>query len=484
MIKLLKSVKDNSIIKYISSRYIIYIIQFINTLLIAKKLDPHNFGVWGFLLLIIIYFSYFNFGIPSSLNILASINKNKTKYVSLNFNTSLILIGVLSCIVIFAFSVNSLLNFNFGEKYNFNENSLFILFIIIIGYFNSIFLNIFRIYNKLTEITFNQSITPISVLIIVLFYNGSSLIYYLLIGMIISNSLSLILFIKNCPLKIKWVYSKKLITKLQKSGIYFFIYNTSFYLILISTRSIISYYYKVEEFGFFNFAYSISNVIYLLLNSFIFLVFPKIINKLSTLDDNESYKLIYFIRSKYVLITNVISHFAIMCFPIFILTFPKYESAIYTFNLITLTQLVYANCFGSPVLLMARKKEKKIALSAFMILIINIVMTFIVVKIFKVNYSQVIIASTMTYLIYIININRLSLIEINKYKGIINLLTSTFSINLIIPFIISFTFSILEIHTAFFSIPFIIYLLLNYKLIIETINSIKKILKKPELINI
>ena len=189
MIKLLKSVKDNSIIKYISSRYIIYIIQFINTLLIAKKLDPHNFGVWGFLLLIIIYFSYFNFGIPSSLNILASINKNKTKYVSLNFNTSLILIGVLSCIVIFAFSVNSLLNFNFGEKYNFNENSLFILFIIIIGYFNSIFLNIFRIYNKLTEITFNQSITPISVLIIVLFYNGSSLISYLLIGMIISNSL-------------------------------------------------------------------------------------------------------------------------------------------------------------------------------------------------------------------------------------------------------------------------------------------------------
>lgn len=484
MTNILKTVKKNSIIKYISSRYIIYIIQFINTLLIAKKLDPYNFGVWGFLQLIIIYFSYFNFGIPSSLNILASINKNKTKYVTLNFNTALILISLLSIIVILIFTINNGVDFNFGEKYKFNENSLYVLLIIIIGYFNSIFLNIFRIYNKLSEITFNQSITQISILIIVSVFNGNSLINYLLTGMIISNSLSLILFIKNCPLKIKFIYSKKLITQLQKSGIYFFIYNTSFYLILISTRSIISYYYKVEEFGFFNFAYSISNIIYLLLNSFIFLVFPKIINKLSSLEDNESYKLIHFIRSKYVLITNIISHFAIMCFPLFIIFFPKYESAIYTFNLITLTQLMYANCFGSPVLLMARKKEKKIALSAFMILIINIVLTLIVVKFFKVNYSQVIIASTLTYVIYIININRLSLIEINKYKGVINLITSTFTLNLIIPFIISFIFSILQMTSIFFILPFLLYIILNNKLIIDTINSIKEVIKKPELINI
>lgn len=481
---MLKLFSKNSIIKYISSRYLIYFIQFVNTLLLAKKLDPFNFGVWGFLQLVIIYFSYFNFGIPSSLNILASINKNRTKYVSLNFNTALILISFLSLLVILIFTISNSIDLNFAEKYKFNENKLYVLIIIILGYFNSIFLNIFRIYNKLIEITFNQSITQISILIITVFFKEVSLINYLLLGMIISNSLSLLLFIKNCPLDIKFTYSKKLITQLQKSGIYFFIYNTSFYLILISTRSIISFYFKVEEFGFFNFAYSISNVIYLLLNSFIFLVFPKIINKLSSLDNSESYKLINFIRSKYVLITSIISHFAIMCFPIFLIFFPKYEDAIYTFNLITLTQLVYANCFGSPVLLMSRKKEKKIALSAFMILIVNIVLTLIFVKLFKVNYSQVIIASSLTYVIYTMNINRLSLVEINKYNGLVNLISSTFKLSLIVPLIISFIFSILQIHSIFFIIPFLLFIIINKKLIIDSFNSIKEVVKKPELINI
>lgn len=484
MFKLLKLFKSNSIVKYISSRYIIYLIQFINTLLLAKKLDPFNFGVWAFIQLIILYFSQINFGIPSTLNALASIHKQKTKFVTLNFNASLTLIGVLSLIVTLLFFFNLIFDFDFGEKYHFKQNSIYVLIIIVLGYFNTLFLNIYRIYNKLGEITFFQSSVPFTIFVIALLFNGPDLITYFLIGMILSNSAALVLFINNCPLKIRINYSRKLMSQLQKSGIYFFIYNASFYLILISTRSIISFFYTVEEFGFFNFAFLISNVIFLLLNSFTFLIFPKIINKLSSLNDVESYKLILFIRSKYVMLTNILSHFAIMCFPLFILFFPKYEVAIYTFNLITLTQLIYSNCLGSPELLMARRKEKKIAISALLCLILNVIATLLIVKLFDVSFSQVIIGSTLTYFIYIISINRLSLKEISQYKGMFHLMKSTFSFNLLIPFLVSFILSLLEMSPIYYSIPFVIYLLINYKLILTTLISIKTIIQNPNVINI
>ena len=72
---------------------------------------------------------------------------------------------------------------------------------------------------------------------------------------------------------------------LQK-GLYLFLYNSCFYFILISIRTIISVNYTVEEFGYFTFSFTIANAVMLLLDSFNTILFPKTIDLMSS-DDNK-----------------------------------------------------------------------------------------------------------------------------------------------------------------------------------------------------
>ena len=68
---------------------------------------------------------------------------------------------------------------------------------------------------------------------------------------------------------------KTIIKELLNKGYALFFYNTCFYFIMMSLRTIISSDYSPEEFGNFTFAYTLSNAIMLLVEALIFLVSPK-----------------------------------------------------------------------------------------------------------------------------------------------------------------------------------------------------------------
>ena len=80
-----KSVVHNSSFSYIISRYVTYIIQFINSILIAIYLGPIYLGIWGFLNLVIQNLNQMNFGIAHSANTIAAVLKHKLNYISITF---------------------------------------------------------------------------------------------------------------------------------------------------------------------------------------------------------------------------------------------------------------------------------------------------------------------------------------------------------------------------------------------------------------
>jgi O-antigen/teichoic acid export membrane protein len=480
---MIKRVLNNKVFNYVFSRYAIYALQFINTLMLAKLLSPYNFGIWSFTQLIIMYFSHIDFGIPSSFNALASIHKQNSKFVTFNFNAALTLTAVVCGLVIIVFASSQLFGFSIGSKYKFDSYLIYVLIIIILSYFNKMLMNLFRIYNRLKEITFFQAIVPISMLGIYILFQ-EDLIYYLLMGMIFANVAALLLFIYNSPLIIKFNFSKKLLTQIQKSGLYFFIYNASFYFILLTARSIIGYFYTVEEFGLFNFAFSLANIIELILSAFVFLIFPKMINRLANADNETATNSINFMQGNYTVLVSLMSYTAIALFPVFIIFFPAYENSVIAFNLIILTKLIYTNCFGAPVLLMARKKERKIAGVAFSALIMNIISTLSIVYFFDVSYYFVVLGTGIAYTIYVLIINGMSFKELNNYNGFFTLLRYTFPLKQSIPLLAAFSFALFEVPILFYVLLPISFIVLNLSSMLELKNGVYRVLGNPEVVDI
>jgi O-antigen/teichoic acid export membrane protein len=473
----------NKIVNYIFSRYAVYFLQLINTLVLVKRLSPFEFGIWGFIQMILLYFLHLDFGIPSSFNALASIHKSKSKYVSLNFNAAFTLTIFICLLTIFLFYLKDRYAIPIGRKYNFYAFQLYVIIIIVLANLNKLMMNLFRVYNNFRAITFYQACIPISIFITYTLFKDN-LIIYLLKGLIVANIIPLLIFLFSSPIKIKLNFSKRLLIQIQNSGIYFFIYNASFYFILLSTRSIISQFYTVEEFGQFNFAISISNIIELSVSSFGFLVFPKILNRLASYNDQMAFEKIEFIQSNYLLVVTLISYLAIAFFPIVTFLFPSYVDSISAFNFISLTNIIYSYCFGSPMLLMARKKERKLALIAFMALVMNFVLTVCIVHFLKIHYSGVLVGMALVYLVYVVLVNWMCRRELKNFNTLKELIVKTFPLEHSIPLLLGFLLFILNAPIAIFPIVLIVYIIFNFKSLIELKNTLTTIIKNSSAVDV
>lgn len=94
-----KSVEEDLV--YIIGNYGIRIASFIFTILVAKKISPENYGLFGLATLIITYITYFNLGSQYSINKELSINIENSKtnaYALINtiFFTALVIIFVIT----------------------------------------------------------------------------------------------------------------------------------------------------------------------------------------------------------------------------------------------------------------------------------------------------------------------------------------------------------------------------------------------------
>lgn len=480
----IKKALKNKVIHFVFYGYATYFIQFINSLLIAVYLGPFYLGIWGFINLVIHYFNQMNFGISHSINAIVSVNKQKERYVSKLVGTALSMLLVLSILVAVLFFINDQFNLKIGEKYYFSKFAPLVFIIAILGYFNFLFSNIFRIYGKLFAIAFSASAFPILTLLLIFIFKGEDLLWALIIANAITMILSFLLFVIKSPIKIRLSFNAILAKMIQRKGWHLFLYNTFFYLIIISTRSFVSAYYNISEFGYFTFAFTLANAITLLLESFSYLIYPKMLNRFALSSNEVAYSLFGQVRDTYMTTSHTLAHFAILIFPIFLLLFPQYKSASNAFNLIVLTIVLYTNAFGYSALMIARNEEKKLGLIAFMALCLNIMTALLLVEIFYVSYIYVIISTMLAYMVYIFTLGFFARKKMFLKIDFVSVSKDVFPVRLFLPFIVSFILVVILAKAPYYLIPLALFIILNFKTYINIVDVAKKVINNPESISI
>lgn len=482
--EIIKKALTNKVLHYVFSRYATYFIQFINSLFIAVYLGPYYLGLWGFITLVIQYLNQLNLGISHSVNAIISIHKNKEWYVQKVIGTSLTMLAGLSVVVILFFVANNVFHWDIGSKYNFSTYAPAVAAIGILAYFNTLFSNIFRVYGKVLEIAINQSAFPILMLITILFFRGENLLWALVGANLLSFIVSLAIYLIRKPIDLKPIYIPRLIKKIQIKGWHLFVYNTSFYLIVISTRTFVSAYYKVEEFGYFTFAFALANTILLLLNSFSYLIYPKILNRFANSNELSSITLLAKLRDTYITSSHLLVYLALLFFPLFLLLLPQYSNSSGAFSLIALTIVLYSNSFGYSGLLIAKGFEKDLGLLSFVALLINLAIVFILTQIIKVHFSMVILGTMSTYLIYVFTLTQKGRKYLKINSSIQETLKDALPFRLMAPYLLATGIAVSKITSWAMLAPLVLYLALNYKVLISIKNQIAQLILRPNSIDI
>ncbi|MBG9375736.1 oligosaccharide flippase family protein [Panacibacter sp. DH6] len=398
--KISKGLISNKNIRFISFRYLIYAVQFVNSIFIAKYLGPYLFGIWGFILLVVQYLTQINLGIPHALNVkLATFEgKDGTQQVN-NFSNALLLMLLHSLFIFLLICALSFTQISILVKYNFYQFLFFAGIIAILQNLGLVFVCIYRIKNLLQPITLYQACVPLLSLLVCFFWEGEKLLYALLYSQLLAYIFCLFVFVKQSPIQIKLKYQKDVLLSLLKSGLALLLYSASFYFIMIITRTFVSYYYRVEDLGFFSFALSLAQAVFLALDTISFLIFPKLINRFKYQQGAQLYSQVEVVRKNYTIAAYLLIFGFMLGFPVVMLFLPEYASSYKSFALLAISMAMLSSSFGISTLLIAFNRELLLGKIAFAALAINFLIAWILAK-FSVSFFMIGFAPLIAYFVY------------------------------------------------------------------------------------
>jgi O-antigen/teichoic acid export membrane protein len=363
MMNFLRKLTKQPVLLFTASRYTSYGILFLRGLLIAKYLGPSLFGVWGFLTLAQQYLSYTSFGLQYAITVeLSTTSKDVEKGHGEISNVTLTLTTIIAIILGLLGLFLQISDVEIFAKYSFNQYALTLGLISGITHLNQVLTNIYRVYQKLFKIAFREFVTALSLLIVSLNFKDDALINALLIAMLISELFSLALFLIKAPLRISFSLDHTSTKKMLSVGIPLLIYNVSFYLIMVSARTILSIFYPVEAMGFYSLGNSITNATLLGLRSVVWVMFPTILSRTHEgIDSKNARNTVEKVNTLYSTSVFFVVFGMILLLPILFLALPQYRPAANTISVLLLSQAVLSAPFGYNTIAIARKKQLKVA---------------------------------------------------------------------------------------------------------------------------
>lgn len=480
----LSQILKNKVFFYLASRYLTYFVQFVTSLVIAVELGPYYMGIWGFILLLLQYFQQIHFGVANSFNVLYVHHRDNERECNNYIWNSLVLVSCLALLVVAFFVYYLLFGISIFEKYHVDKYILWICIIAVLQYYVMFFVNLFRVKNQLNRVAFCQSIIVLLNFVCIFFFRGEMLIDSLVAGYVVGNLLCVYLAATSGSIpRLNGVeFNSRYQKTIIKKGLYLFFYNSCFYFIIISIRTIISGNYSVDEFGLFTFSFTLAHAILLLLEALSFIIYPKVIGKLSSKDIKEVNATITMLRTIYITSAHLLIYLALFFFPILIYFLPKYEMAQTSLNLISLSILISSCSYGYLDLMIARNKEKQMALLSFLALICNCVLACCMVYFLHVRFSYVIVATLITYCFFTFSAIYLSTKIIGE-QSVKHILLEWFPIRLAIPYVSALLISMYEIEQLIL-LPLVIALLCNWSKLRQIKNMSMKLLYKPESVNL
>ena len=484
MNRLVKKVLGNKIFVYLGSRYATYALQFLVSVLIAARLGPYYLGIYGFISLILNYMGQLNFGIPHSLNVLLVHNKNDKEVCDQLIGNALLIYAIIGLLFVIVYCIIEIFGINISGKYPINGYLIFIVVTAVMTYFNYVMTTVLRFRNKVNQLAIVQSINVVLQLLIVFLFEKEQLVLALVICLLASCIFSIILasISKVLPPIRKIKPDKTYIHSLMYKGFYLFLYNSCFFFILLSIRTVISAKYSIEDFGLFTFSFTMANAALLLMESLMAVVFPKVIDLLSTTDYAQIKVTIDKIRVAFISSSHFAIYIAMAFFPLLILFLPKYENSVTSLNLVALAILMNTNSYGYSTLLISQNKEKVSAKISIISLILNIVFALILTNILKVRFSYVIIATLLTY----IYLSYATVWEGNKIigiKGWKESIKNFFPIRLLIPYLIALVISVLELEYLIW-LPLAVFVIVDFNDIKDLVGMARKLANNPNIADV
>lgn len=420
---------------YVASRYGTFAVQFVTSVYLAVELGPYCFGVWSFILLLVNIGTQCNWGISNAVStLLVQHCKEGPRCEAYEFNAVLMTLGI--CVVPFLVAfADTVFSFPIFAKYGLGHFSYAVAFIVACYYLNSLFLNIFRVKNRLLEVVVDQSLFPLLILAVIFFFKGRSLLYALVISYVTAMVIALAVFLRARKVALYGRLNWQVIREIGRKGFYLFIYNACYYLIMLSTKMLISIYYPVDDFGRFAFAFSAANAMMLMVNSMLFLFFPKLISILKGGDFAKIRERLPRIRICYISIVNVICYIMIFVYGLLVRFLPKYEASYGVFIAILMTMLIYTLCFGYNIFMQAQNCERPLALFACVALLINVVGVWVAISVFRVPSELSLIGTVVAYVSYVAFVNGYSRHRLGLHIRWLESLQTW--IGLIVPFVVS-----------------------------------------------
>lgn len=483
---LLSKIFNNKVVLYMGSRYLTYALQFFTTLIVAIKLGPQEFGIWSFVLLIINFFNIVDFGISNSLNVLLVQERSNTSQCARYISASSIIITILSALVVLTYVLVRYINPEIINKYNAWQFLPVVVFVVILAYFNKSFSAVYRVGNRLLEVAIYQSLVPVLLFASIVIIHESPL-WYMTGSYLVGHVIILIVFLRNGLATFKQLPSAQDIKAVSSKGIWLFLYNSAFYLIMYLTLLFVSNYYQVEEYGKFNFAYTLSNSIFLLVDAFGFIVFPKMLDKLKSKDYNQCRSAINMVRSNYMTLVYSLVFFALPFFELFCSFIPKYSDCGRALCLSAVALLPYANAFGMNTFLIAQNKERVLSFVSITLLFINAILLLVFKTFMTFPFDLYFLSPMILYVIYTISCALITRRKMGDDINVIETLKLSFPMNTMVFILISLICIILSYSLKLFwvlLIPALLYCLINYRNMIDIKKTITAIIHKPNIVDL
>lgn len=458
----LKSFRNNPIILFTASRYLSYSLLFIRGILIAKILGPYLFGIWGFLTLSLQYLTYTSLGIEYAATVELATNDEKSdQEVDQTASVAVTVTFLVAIVLVLLGILMRVLDISLIEKYDLSQYVVEVGIITALTHLNQVFTNIYRVKKKLAKIAFNELLNSVILLIVALNFEGEQLISALLIGMITSGILSLLIYLYNPPFKISFALDKIISKKLLSIGVPLLIFNASFFLIMVSARTILSIFYSVETMGYYSLATAITTATLLGLRSVVWVIFPNILSKThSGIENVEARKTVENVNILYSTSVFLIVFLLILVLPILFLIIPQYKPAENTIIILLLAQAILSASFGYNSIAIARRRQNQVAFISLLAVVVVIIFSLLAVY-FQLPYEWIAMAVLLGSIVYTFFQARLGSDILNLGRFGFKQIDSMISIGSIIAIFCFISGIITEMLMLFGTIGLLIFIFFN-----------------------
>ena len=464
-----------NLLSFIISRYLNYALLFVRGLILAKFLGPVNFGTWGFLTLLLQYFSYSTLGINYAVTVKLSTTEDVNDGNKSKVSSSAVIVSLFISlgIIVIALGIH-FLKIPVFSKFDFNR--FLVPTFLIVGFANvqQVLINIYRVKNGLFKIAVTETVSAILLIASAFLFHNNDLIVWQLRFMAFTGLISILILLLNPPIKIQYLLDKKIVKLLFRLGLPLLIYNFSFYLITISARTIINGFYSNEILGYYTLANSLSYAVLLGFQSAGWAIYPDVLSKTARrTNPQDSSEIINRINTIYSTACFLIVFLVVMFLPLLMLFLPAYKPAIPVITILIFAQAILSVSFGYNALAVARNKQNTVAKISIGVVIL--IVTFGLITCFlKMDFLWVAIITlvgSITYTVFqsVLGAKLLGYSE-KRLRIISKIISPGFLIAMILVIVGSFTQ-----YPIFWSIPAtVIFIIFHYKNIKKLLTFVKE----------